>query len=126
MSKMRMDEITIRVLIAEAGGGWVRGRPRLGWMDGLKVALGNRGMMVEASQQCTKDQKGWRALAGTYVLNVYQTANFCLAVFFRTALPRSGGHHLEMGVMPLNDAVGINCKKGTTTENQGAVVKYMG
>ena len=23
-------------------GGWVRGRPRLGWMDGMKVALGNR------------------------------------------------------------------------------------
>ena len=28
--------------------------------------------------------------------------------------------------MPLHDAVGINCKKGTTTENQGAGVKYMG
>ena len=27
-------------------GGWVRGRPRLGWMDGVKVALGNRGMAV--------------------------------------------------------------------------------
>ena len=24
------------------------------------------------------------------------------------------------------DAVGINCKNGTTTENQGADVKYMG
>ena len=24
------------------------------------------------------------------------------------------------------DAVGINCKKGTTTENQGSAVKYMG
>ena len=28
--------------------------------------------------------------------------------------------------MPLNDAVGINCKKGATTQNQGAHVKYMG
>ena len=28
--------------------------------------------------------------------------------------------------MPLHDAVGINCKKGATTENQGAGVKYMG
>ena len=26
----------------------------------------------------------------------------------------------------LHDAVGINCKKGGTTENQGADVKYMG
>ena len=31
-----------RVLMAEVCGGRVRGRPRLGWMDGVKVALGNR------------------------------------------------------------------------------------
>ena len=36
----RMDEYRIarRVLMAEVSGGWVRGRPRLGWMDGVKVA----------------------------------------------------------------------------------------
>ena len=28
--------------------------------------------------------------------------------------------------MLLHDAVGINCKKGTTTENQGPGVKYIG
>ena len=41
----RMDEYRIarRVLMAEVIGGRVRGRPRLGWMDGVKVALGNRG-----------------------------------------------------------------------------------
>ena len=27
--------------------------------------------------------------------------------------------------MPLHDAVGINCKKGATTKNQGSGVKYM-
>ena len=32
----------------------------------------------------------------------------------------------ERGGMPVHDAVGINCKKGATTENQGAGVKYMG
>ena len=47
-------------------------------------------------------------------------------VFFRTALPCSGGYYLERCGMPLHDAVGINCKKGATTENQGADVKYMG
>ena len=30
------------------------------------------------------------------------------------------------GGMPLHDAVGINCKKGAITENQGSGVKYMG
>ena len=28
--------------------------------------------------------------------------------------------------MPLHDAVGIDCKKSATTENQGADVKFMG
>ena len=31
----------------------------LGWMDGVKVALGNRGMTVKAAQQCAKDRKEW-------------------------------------------------------------------
>ena len=51
-----------RVLMAEVSRGRARGRPRLGWMDGVKVALGNRGMTVEAAQQCAKNRKEWRAL----------------------------------------------------------------
>ena len=44
----RMDEyrMTRRVLMAEVTGGRIRGKPRLGWMDGVKVTLGNRGMTV--------------------------------------------------------------------------------
>ena len=55
----RTDEyrITRRVLMAELSGGRVRGRPRLGWIDGVKVALGNRGMTVEAERQFAKDRK---------------------------------------------------------------------
>ena len=60
----RMDDYRMarRVLMAEVSGGRVRGRPRLGWMDGVKVALVNRGMTVEAARQCAKDRKAWRAL----------------------------------------------------------------
>ena len=47
-------------------------------------------------------------------------------VFFQTDLPCFGGYHMEMGGMPLHDAVGINYKKGATIENQGSAVKYMG
>ena len=50
------------VLMAEGSGGRVRRRPRLGWMDGVKVTLGNRGMTVEAARQYAKDRKKWRAL----------------------------------------------------------------
>ena len=45
------------VLMAEVSGGRVRGRQMLGWMDGVKVALGNRRMTVEAARQCAKE---WR------------------------------------------------------------------
>ena len=43
-----MDEYRMarRVLMAEVSGGRSRGRPRLGWMDGVKVALGNRDMTM--------------------------------------------------------------------------------
>ena len=60
----RMDEYRMarRVLMAEVTAGRVRGRPRLVWMDGVKEALGNRGMTVEAARQCAKDRKKWRAL----------------------------------------------------------------
>ena len=60
----RMDEYRMArgVLMAEVSRGRVRGRPRLGWIDGVKVTLGNRGIAVEAACQCAKDRKEWRAL----------------------------------------------------------------
>ena len=47
-----MDEYRMarRVLMAEVS----EGRPRLGWMDGAKVALGNRGMTMEAGRKIGK------------------------------------------------------------------------
>ena len=60
----RMNEYRLarRMLMAEVRGGRVRGRPRLGSMDGVNMALGNRGMTVEAARQCAKDRKESRAL----------------------------------------------------------------
>ena len=67
----RMDEYrrARRMLMAEVIRGWVRGRPRLGWMDGVKVTLGNRRMTVEDAHQCAKNRKEWRALVPLYVLS---------------------------------------------------------
>ena len=44
----RMNEYRMarRVLMADVCGGRVQGRPWLGWMDGVKMALGSRLMMV--------------------------------------------------------------------------------
>ena len=57
----RVDEYRMarRVLMVEASGGLVRGRPRLGWMDGVKVALGNREMTVETARKIRKSGEPW-------------------------------------------------------------------
>ena len=64
----RMDEYHTarRVLMADVSERRVRGRQRLGWMDGVTIALCSRGMPVSAARQCAKDTKEWRALVHTF------------------------------------------------------------
>ena len=71
----RMDDYRMarRVLMAGVSVGRVRGRQRLGWMDGVKVALGNRGVTMEAA--CAKDRKEWRAVVHMS-LNEFHAAIF--------------------------------------------------
>ena len=59
----RMDDyLMVRsVLLVDVSGGRIRGRPRLGWMDGVNVALGGRGMTVAVARQFLKDRKEWSA-----------------------------------------------------------------
>ena len=63
---------------------------------------------------------------GTYVTMIFAWPFLLRNVFFRMALLCSGSYQLERCGMPLHDAVGINCENGATTENQGAVAKYIG
>ena len=57
MNEYRMAR---RVLMAEVSGGLKETEVRLDrWCE---MALGNRGMTVEAARQCAKDRKEWRAL----------------------------------------------------------------
>ena len=64
----RMDEYRMarRGMMVKVSGGWVRGRSRLGWTDGVKIALGNRGMTVEAARQSVKDRKEWGPNSDTF------------------------------------------------------------
>ena len=41
---------------ASVNGRGARGRPRLGWMDGVKRALGERGMDVGEVRERTRDR----------------------------------------------------------------------
>ena len=43
--------IARKVLMAEVSGGREQGRPMIGWMDDVTVALGTRGMTLEAARQ---------------------------------------------------------------------------
>ena len=60
----RMGECRLarKVFTVEESGWLLRGKPRLGWMDGGKVAWGSRGMMVEAARLYARDRNEWRAL----------------------------------------------------------------
>ena len=57
----RMDEchLASRVLMPEASRVRKRGRPRLGWMDGVMVVLGSREMTVEAARQIGRGGEPW-------------------------------------------------------------------
>ena len=64
-------------------------------------------------------------------MNEFLTLPFLDLVYFRTTLRKEHildllDYHMDRGVMPLHDAVGVNCEKGATTENRGAGVGYMG
>ena len=59
VERMDVYRLARRVLMAEVSGGLVRGRSRLGWMDGEKVALGNRGMTVKAARKIRKSGAPW-------------------------------------------------------------------
>ena len=91
-----MDESRLarRGMMAEVNGGRVRGRPRFGWTEGVKVALGNRGMTADAARQYARDRIEWRALVRMQMIVFYMAmidGHFCgVPVFLRTALPRSG------------------------------------
>ena len=65
IERMDVDRMARRVSMADVSGGSVQGRPRVGWIDLVKMAFGRRGMMVEAVRQCTKDRKDWCALVHT-------------------------------------------------------------
>ena len=47
---------------ARAAGRGARGRPRFGWMDGVKRALQDRDMDVTEAKERARDRNEWRAI----------------------------------------------------------------
>ena len=121
-----MSTVWPEVLMAKVSGGRVRGRLRLGWMDGVKVALSNKKMTVEAARQYAQDRRKWRTLVRMELI-LFHAAVFAWPCVLSDIPPvhwwLSPGEERDAVTC---DAVGMNCEKGATTENQVAGVKYMG
>ena len=60
MERMDEERLAKRVMKSEVSGRRARGRPRIGWMDGVTGALRVRGMSVETARLCARDRDEWR------------------------------------------------------------------
>ena len=60
MERMDEDRMVKKIMRSDAGGARLRGRPRLGWMEGVKRALSERGMSVEQGRMIVRDRNEWR------------------------------------------------------------------
>ena len=60
----RMDEVHMakKVIISSVEGNRCRGRPRLGWMYGVRMALGEKDMSVEQSRLNALDKRRWELI----------------------------------------------------------------
>ena len=47
---------------AKVNGRSARGRPRFGWMDGVKRALNDRGMDVREASERARDTNEWQMI----------------------------------------------------------------
>ena len=60
----RMDDERLlkKVMNAKVDGRSARGRPRFGWMDGVKRALNDRRMGVWEASERARNRNGWRMI----------------------------------------------------------------
>ena len=62
VERMENERLLKRVMNARVNGKGARGRPRLGWMDGVKRVLQDRGMDVREARERARDRNDWRAI----------------------------------------------------------------
>ena len=62
VERMENERMLKRVMNARVNGRGARGRPRLGWMDGVKRALREKGMDLREAREHARDRNDWRAV----------------------------------------------------------------
>ena len=61
LERMSDERLTKRVYDSDVGGTRRRGRPCLGWMEGVRRAVEKRGMTVENAKVMCQNRSAWRA-----------------------------------------------------------------
>ena len=62
VERMDNERLTKRVMNAKVNGRNVRGRPRFGWMDGVKKSLNDRGINEREAKERARNRSEWRAI----------------------------------------------------------------
>ena len=62
MERMEDECLVKKVMKGRVDGRGMRGRPRFGWMDGVRRALNDRGMSVEVAKESVYDRTAWREI----------------------------------------------------------------
>ena len=59
LERMDNERLLKKVMNAKVNGRSAIGRPRFGWMDGVKRALNDRGMDVREASERARDRNTW-------------------------------------------------------------------
>ena len=62
VERMDNEGLLKKVMNAKVNGRSARGRPRFGWIDGVKRALNDRGMDVREASERARDTNEWRMI----------------------------------------------------------------
>ena len=62
VERMENERLLKKVMNVKVDGRSARGRPRLGWMDGVKRALNDRRMDVREAREHARNRNEWRMI----------------------------------------------------------------
>ena len=62
VEKMDNERLMKKVMNAKVDGRSARGRPRFGWLDGVKRTLDDRQIYIRESSVCARNRNEWRMI----------------------------------------------------------------
>ena len=62
LERMNNERLLKKVMNANVDGRSAKGRPRFGWMDGVKRALNDRRMDMREANKCARNRNEWRMI----------------------------------------------------------------